>query len=116
MKLLLLLTFLLSNLYPQAIVGSWELKEHYSDGKLVTSAPYLKYQFVAPDHWKISVKQGMDKGDFNFNDSGQFSVRGHRIELKLGDEVIDGVCTIYGYSLLIIKMSEAKMIFGRIAN
>ena len=52
----------------------------------------------------------------NFDDSGQFSVRGHGIELKLGDEIIDAVYTIYGDSLLIIKMSEAKMIFGRIAN
>ena len=111
---LLLITFLLSTLYSQAIVGSWMLKEHYSSGMLTISSPYLNYQFVSPDFVQISIKQNAKNKGFDYFQAGNFKVSDDSLKLTVDGDLIEATYSIQGDSLFTMKVGEAKLIFRRV--
>ena len=106
-------------LLSQNLAGTWILKQQYRNGELIFNKPYLRYEFIPPDTWNSYIKQGYDKGLFDFKEQGIYKIKYNKIGLLYWDsENIDwGTYFIQGYTLIIIEFMYAeglaRMIFKR---
>ena len=102
-----LLSLFTSTLFPQSVLGTWQLQEQYKNNEVVTFKSYIKYEFSAPNVWRSYV------GDYT--DYGFFSTKEQSIVLKFGDgDGAKGIYSIRGDSLLTIEIEDSKMVFKRL--
>ena len=116
--LYLILVFVVP-LLSKNLAGTWIIKQQYRNGELIFNKPYLRYEFIPPNTWNSYIRQGYDKGLFNFKERGNYTIKDNKIGLLYWDsDNIDwGTYFIKGDTLLIInfKYEEglSKMIFKR---
>jgi len=120
MRILFILIFIsLGGQSSQDIAGSWIIQQQYNNGELVFSQPYLKYEFIPPHAWKSFMRNGYDKGPFDYEDGGTYIIQDGKIGLSYWneDDVSWGDFYIQGDSLLAIELfwekETAKIIFKR---
>ena len=80
---------------------------------------HLKYEFVPPNKWTTYIRQAYDRGPFNLEDGGTYTIKDGKLGLSYwnDDEVIWERYSIKADTLLVIEFlnerDKVRMVFKR---
>jgi len=117
--LFIILTVSCTFLFSQNLAGTWIILQQYHNGVLVSSQPYLRYDFIPPHSWNIRMRSNFDGEFSDYEDGGTYTIKDGKIGLSYWNEedISWGEFYIQGDSLLVIETfwqeETVKLIFRR---